>query len=118
MNHYLPCVVPNLLNGWDVYYHAYIIGAHKRTCVDHWNMLNHHTSVYLATEKYWNDLLEHIRKAKDIKKFKSLLKTHFLHYHFLHKNISQYHFQNAHNKISFVLHCRRYAYLKYGIKLN
>ena len=30
-----------------------------------------------AVTKYWNDLPEHIRKAKDIKKFKSLLKTHF-----------------------------------------
>ena len=31
-----------------------------------------------AVAKYWNDLPEHIRKAKDIKKFKALLKTHFL----------------------------------------
>ena len=30
-----------------------------------------------SAAKYWNDLPEHIRKAKDIKKFKSLLKTHF-----------------------------------------
>ena len=30
-----------------------------------------------ATPKYWNDLPEHIRKAKDIKEFKSLFKTHF-----------------------------------------
>ena len=30
-----------------------------------------------AVAKYWNDLPEHIRKAKDITKFKSFLKTHF-----------------------------------------
>ena len=30
-----------------------------------------------AVAKYWNDLPEPIRKAKDIKKFKSLLKAHF-----------------------------------------
>ena len=30
-----------------------------------------------AAAKYWNDLLDNIRTAKDIKMFKSLLKTHF-----------------------------------------
>ena len=30
-----------------------------------------------AAAKYWNDLPDHIRNAKDIKTFKSLLKTHF-----------------------------------------
>ena len=25
--------------------HVYVTGAHKRTCVDHWNMPNHHTSI-------------------------------------------------------------------------
>ena len=35
-----------------------------------------------AAVKYWNDLPEHIRKAKDIKKFKSLLKTHFFKFAF------------------------------------
>ena len=30
-----------------------------------------------ATAKYWNDLLDHIKNADDINKFKSLLKTHF-----------------------------------------
>ena len=30
-----------------------------------------------AVAKYWNDLPECIKKAKDIKHFKSLLKTHF-----------------------------------------
>ena len=33
-------------------------------------------SIY-AAPKYWNDLPEYIRKAKNIKEFKSLLKTHF-----------------------------------------
>ena len=27
-------------------YHVYMISAHKRTCVDHRNMPNHHTSIY------------------------------------------------------------------------
>ena len=30
-----------------------------------------------AAAKYWNDLLDHIKTAEDINKFKSLLKTHF-----------------------------------------
>ena len=30
-----------------------------------------------AAAEYWNNLPEHIRKAKNIKKFTSLLKTHF-----------------------------------------
>ena len=30
-----------------------------------------------AAAKYWNDLPDHIRTADDIKKFKSLLRTHF-----------------------------------------
>ena len=30
-----------------------------------------------TASKHWNDLPEDIRKAKDIKQFKSLLKTHF-----------------------------------------
>ena len=48
VNNYLPLVVPNSLKGWDLYYHAYVIGAHKGTYMDHWNMPSHHTSVYLA----------------------------------------------------------------------
>ena len=30
-----------------------------------------------AAAKYWNDILDNIKTAKDIKNFKSLLKTHF-----------------------------------------
>ena len=37
-------VLPDSLKGWGVYYHVYVIGAHKRTCVDRRNMPNHHTS--------------------------------------------------------------------------
>ena len=40
-----PRVLPNSLKGRDVCYHVYMIGAHKRTCVDHQNMSNH-TSIY------------------------------------------------------------------------
>ena len=36
-----------------------------------------------AAANYWNDLPEHIWKAKDIKTFKSLLKTHFFKLAFL-----------------------------------
>ena len=39
-------VLPNLIKGWGVCYHANMIGAHKRTCVDHQNMPNYHTSIY------------------------------------------------------------------------
>ena len=42
----VPRVLPNSLKGWGVCYHAYVIGAHKRTHVDHWNMPNHCTSIY------------------------------------------------------------------------
>ena len=35
------------------------------------------TGFSYAVAKHWNDLQEHIRKAKAIKKFKSLLKTYF-----------------------------------------
>ena len=41
-----PRVLPNSLKGWGVCYHVYVIGAHKRTHVDHWNMPNHCTSIY------------------------------------------------------------------------
>ena len=30
---------PTHKKGQVVCYHVYVIGAHKRTCVDHWNML-------------------------------------------------------------------------------
>ena len=63
-------------------------------------------SISYVVAQYWNDLPECIRNAKDIKKFKSLLKTHFLHQHFLHNNISQYHF-TMYIKTSFVKQCRR-----------
>ena len=42
----VPRVLPNLLKGWGVYYHVYVIGAHKRTHVYHQNMPNHCTSIY------------------------------------------------------------------------
>ena len=42
----VPTVLPNLLKGQGVCYHVYVIGAHKRTHVDHWNMPNHCTSIY------------------------------------------------------------------------
>ena len=37
-------VLPNSLKDWGVCYHVYMIGD-KRTCVDQWNMPNHH--IYL-----------------------------------------------------------------------
>ena len=37
---------PQLVKRPGVCYHIYMIGAHKRTCVDHRNMPNHHTSIY------------------------------------------------------------------------
>ena len=42
----VPRVLPNSLKGWGVCYHVYVIGAHKRTHVDYWNMPNHCTSIY------------------------------------------------------------------------
>ena len=51
-----------------------------------------------AVAKYWNNLPEHTRGAKEIKTFKSLLKQHFLHQYFLHNNILQHHFHNVHKK--------------------
>ena len=39
-------VLPNSQKGRGVCYHVYMIGAHKRTCVDRRNMPNHHTSIY------------------------------------------------------------------------
>ena len=39
-------VLPNLLKGWGVCYHVYVIGAHKRTHVDCQNIPNHCTSIY------------------------------------------------------------------------
>ena len=36
---------PQLVKGWGVCYHVYMISAHKRTCVDRRNMPNHHTSI-------------------------------------------------------------------------
>ena len=46
LNTALPRVLPNSLKGWVVCYHVYVIGAHKRTHVDYWNMPNHCTSIY------------------------------------------------------------------------
>ena len=47
------CCVPHIYQwyqlgkkGWGVCCHVYVIGPHTRTCVDHWNMPNHHTSTY------------------------------------------------------------------------
>ena len=37
---------PQLVKRPGVCYHVYMIGAHKRTCVDRRNMPNHHTSIY------------------------------------------------------------------------
>ena len=42
----VPRVLPNSLKGQGVYYHVYVICAHKRTHVDCWNMPNHCTSIY------------------------------------------------------------------------
>ena len=42
----VPRVLPNSLKGQGVCYHVYVIGAHKRTHVDHQNMPNHCTSIY------------------------------------------------------------------------
>ena len=44
--HEVPRVLPNLLTGWGVCYHVYVICAHKRTHVDCRNMPNHCTSIY------------------------------------------------------------------------
>ena len=38
-------VLPNSYKGWGVCYHVYMTSAHKRTCVDCWNIPNHHTSI-------------------------------------------------------------------------
>ena len=42
----VPRVLPNSLKGWGMCYHVYVIGAYKRTHVDHRNMPNHCTSIY------------------------------------------------------------------------
>ena len=48
--------------GRAVCYHVYVIGAHKRTHVDHWNMPNHCTSIYhewmcVCVWQQWGQLL-------------------------------------------------------------
>ena len=43
-----PGVIPNLQKDWDVYNHAYVTGAQKRTHVDHQNIPNHYTSTYVV----------------------------------------------------------------------
>ena len=42
---------PTHKKGWVVCCHVYVAGAHKRTCVVHWNMPNHHTSIYQRVEE-------------------------------------------------------------------
>ena len=42
----VPRVLPNSLKGRGMCYHVYVIGAYKRTHVDHRNMPNHCTSIY------------------------------------------------------------------------
>ena len=39
---------PQLTKGWGVCCHVYVTGAHKRRCVVHWNMPNHHTSTAMS----------------------------------------------------------------------